>query len=147
MALAGMLSALSVTVMTLGSLIPVNTYLCPVICMMLGREVLARCGRRLSLCWYLATAILGLLLSPDREAALVFALLGYYPLVKPRFDRLGIPAKLLFFTAAGALSFVLAAWVLGIPLEAPWLLGLTLVLWDGLFLLVDRLLGLPLRKR
>ncbi len=147
MAFAGMMSALSVTIMTLGSLIPVNTYLCPVLCMILGRVVLDRCGKRNAWSCYMATAILGLLLAPDREAAMVFAMLGYYPLVKPFFDRLGISGKLVFFTAMGALSFVLAAWLLGIPLEAPGFLVVTLLLWDVMLLLVDRLLGLPLRKK
>ena len=31
--------------------------------------------------------ILSLLMAPDREAAAVYAVLGYYPIVKPRLDR------------------------------------------------------------
>ena len=33
------------------------------------------------------TAVLSLLLAPDKEAAAVFAALGYYPMVKPRLER------------------------------------------------------------
>ncbi len=149
MAFGGLMTALCVTVMTLGSLIPVNTYVCPVVCMLLLRPVLRRCGKRLGWCCYLATAILGLLLAPDREAAMVYAMLGYYPIIKPRFDRLPLAMvwKLLFFTAMGAVGYWLLTALLGLPAEAPWLLGVTLVLWDALFLLTDRLLTLLPRKK
>ena len=83
MALGGMLTAVSVVIMCLGSVIPINTYVCPVLCILVTRPVLDRCGRRIGWCYYLATAILSLLLAPDREAALVYAFLGYYPMIRP----------------------------------------------------------------
>ncbi len=141
------MTALAIVILCMGSLIPVNTYLSPVLCILLTRPVLQRCGRNTGWCYYLATAALGLMLAPDREAALVYALLGFYPMVKGFFDRLpgAMVWKLVFFTAVGAGSFFLSAAVLGIPLEAPWLMAATLVLWDVLFALVDRLLELKKR--
>lgn len=151
MALGGMLTAVSVVIMCLGSIIPVNTYVCPVLCILLTRPVLERCGRRIGWCYYLAAAILSLLLAPDREAALVYTFLGSYPMLRPFFERLGPlkgPAKLLFFTLAGAAGY----WVLlslmgaGGAMEEGWLLtAVTVLLWDVLFLLVDRLLGFQKR--
>ena len=41
---------------------------------------------------YGAVSLLSLLFVPDKEVALVFVfLLGYYPLVKPRFERIRLP--------------------------------------------------------
>ena len=153
MALGGMMTALAVVIMNLGSVIPVNTYVCPVLCILLNRTVLERCGKTTGWCYYLAVMPLGLLLAPDREAALVYAFLGYYPMLRPWFQKLGVlamPAKLVFFTvmgaaSSGALLFVMGA---GAAMEEGWVMtAVTVCLGDVLFLLVDRLLGAPLRKR
>ena len=147
MALGGMMTALSVVIMSLGSLIPVNTYLCPVLCILVNRTVLERCGKKIGWCYYLSVMVLSLLLAPDREAALVYAFLGYYPMVRPWFQRLGplaLAVKLVFFTLAGALSYAVLLLVMGAgaAMADGWLLtAVTVLLWDVLFLLVDRLLG------
>ena len=151
MALGGMLTAVSVVIMCLGSVIPINTYVCPVLCILVTRPVLDRCGRRIGWCYYLATAILSLLLAPDREAALVYAFLGYYPMIRPFFEKLGPVkgiAKLVFFTLVGAAAYGVLLVVMGVgaAMNEGWLLtAVTVILWDVLFLLVDRLLGI--RKR
>ena len=36
---------------------------------------------------FFASAMLSLLLAPDKEAAAIFLALGYYPIVKPKLDR------------------------------------------------------------
>lgn len=151
MALGGMLTAVSVVIMCLGSVIPINTYVCPVLCILVTRPVLDRCGRRIGWCYYLATAILSLLLAPDREAALVYAFLGYYPMIRPFFEKLGPVkgvAKLVFFTLAGAAAYGVLLVVMGVgaAMDEGWLLtAVTVILWDVLFLLVDRLLGIRRR--
>ena len=86
-ALGGVLAALAVVIMAMGTLIPVATYVCPVLCCMLLQTVLTLCGRRIAWAWYGAVAILCALLAPDKEAAAVFVFIGYYPIVKPRLDR------------------------------------------------------------
>ena len=153
MALGGMLTAVAVVIMCLGSLIPVNTYVCPVLCILITRVVLERCGRRIGWCYYIATAVLSLMLAPDREAALVYAFLGYYPMIRPFFEKLGVfawYAKLLLFTLAGGASYGMLLVVMGAgaAMTDGWVLTLvTVLLWDALFLLTDRLLGVPLKKR
>ena len=153
MALGGMLTATAVVIMCLGSIIPVNTYLCPVLCILITRVVLERCGKRIGWCYYIATALLSLMLAPDREAALVYAFLGYYPMIRPFFEKLGVfgwYAKLLLFTLAGAASYGLLLLVMGAgaAMTEGWLLtAVTVFLWDLLFLLTDRLLGVPMKKR
>ena len=152
MALGGMMAAVSVVIMCLGSIIPVNTYLCPVLCILVNRLVLDRCGQKTGWCCYLASAVLSLLLAPDREAALVYAFLGYYPMIRHFFEKLGPlkqPAKLVFFTLAGAAGYGMLLLVMGAgaAMDDGWALtAVTVLLWDVLFLLVDRLLGAPPKK-
>ena len=73
--------------MCMGGLIPVATFVCPMLSMLLLTVVLKRCGSRIGWAWYGAVAILSLLMGPDKEAAAVFLFLGYYPIVKPWLDR------------------------------------------------------------
>ena len=88
MALGGVMAALGVVIMSMGTLIPIATYSCPVLCALLLQLVLKTCGSRIAWAWYGAVSILSLLMAPDKEAAAVFLALGYYPIVKPRLDRL-----------------------------------------------------------
>ena len=101
MAMGGVFAALAVVIMNLGGLIPVATYVCPALCIILLNVVLLRCGRRIAWAWYGAVAILSLILGPDKEAAAVFVFLGYYPIIKPQMDRLRLSWlwKLLYFNA------------------------------------------------
>lgn len=87
MALSGVLAAAAAVIMGMGTLIPVATYVCPVICMVLMQVVLRLCGGRYAWAWYGCVAILGLLFAPDKEAAVIFCFLGYYPILKPQIDR------------------------------------------------------------
>lgn len=109
-ALGGMMAALAVVIMSLGGLIPVATFVCPVLCMMLLSFVNRMCGRRIGWAWYGAVAILSILLGPDKEAAAVFLFLGYYPILKPKLDRmkLGFLLKELLFNGAILLMY----WIL-----------------------------------
>lgn len=152
-ALGGMLTAAAVVIMSLGSIIPVNTYLCPVLCILVNRMVLEQCGRKIGWCYYLAVAVLSLMMAPDREAALVYVFLGYYPMIRPCFEKLGLlarTAKLVFFTLAGAASYGVLLFVMGAgaAMSEGWVMtAVTVLLWDVLFLLVDHLLGAPVKTR
>ena len=86
-ALGGVLAALAVVIMAMGTLIPVATYVCPMLCILLLQVILKTCSSRIAWAWYEAVSVLSLLLAPDKEAAIVFVFLGYYPIVKPRLDR------------------------------------------------------------
>ena len=86
-ALGGMLSAVAVVIMCLGSVIPIATFVCPAFAMIAGQLTVRLCGRRIGWCWYGVVAILSLLMSFDKEAAMTFVFLGYYPMIKSWFDR------------------------------------------------------------
>ena len=86
-AFGGILAALAVVIMSMGTLIPVATYVCPMLAALILQLVLKTCGSRIAWAWYGAVTILSLLLAPDKEAAAVFLALGYYPIVKPKLDK------------------------------------------------------------
>ena len=153
MAFGGMMTAVAIVIMALGSIIPLNTYTCPVVCIFLTRPVLERCGRTVGWCYYLAVMILSLILAPDREAAMVYTVLGYYPMIRPLFEKLGPVkkvTKVIFFTAMGALSYCLLLLVMGVEaaIGEGWrLIAVAVLLWDVLFMRLDYMLGAPVRKR
>lgn len=87
-ALGGVLAALAVVIMSLGTMIPVATYVCPMLAALILELVRKTCGSRIAWAWYGVVTVLSLLMAPDKEAAAVFLVLGYYPIVKPKLDRL-----------------------------------------------------------
>ena len=110
MALGGVLAALAMVVMSLGGLIPVATFVCPMLCTILLRFVCPLCGNRIGWAWYGAVAVLSFLLGPDKEAAAVFLFLGFYPIVKPKLDTMKVSwllKLLLFNTAIGCMYYLL----------------------------------------
>lgn len=98
-AFGGVMAALALVIMNMVGLIPVATYVCPSLCMILLSVVLKLCGGRIAWAWYGAVAILSVLMAPDKEAAAIFVVLGYYPIIKPAFERRKMPntCKYLYF--------------------------------------------------
>ena len=89
MAYCGMAAALSVALMLLGAVIPVLMFIAPAVASLLIATVCMECGKTMAWTAYGAVSVLALLFVPDKEEALTFVfLLGYYPLVKPRFERI-----------------------------------------------------------
>ncbi len=115
-ALGGILAALATVIMCLGGLIPVATFVCPALCLVLLFLVCHLCGKRIGWAWYGAVSILSLLLGPDKEAAAVFAFLGWYPIVKPCLERwpLSWLWKIVFFNIALAVMYWLLLNVFGL---------------------------------
>lgn len=145
-AFGGVMAALSVVVMCLGGLIPVATFVCPVICMLMLQLVALRCGRRIGWAWFGCVAILSALLGPDKEAAAVFLFVGYYPMVKPKLDgkRLSFFWKLLLFNASITAMYALLIFLLGMgELAAEYaqmgrfLTGILLILGNLCFFMLD----------
>lgn len=155
-ALGGMLGALAVVIMGLGTLIPVATYVCPMACIVLTQVVGKLCGRRIAWAWYGAVAILSCLMAPDKEAAAVFVFLGFYPIVKPRLEGMKFPklAKAVYFNAAILVMYWLLISVLGLQAlvtefqqTGRLMLAVQLVLGNVIFFLLDRVLNGKFRRK
>ena len=110
-ALCGMAVAVAVVLLLLGAILPVALFIAPAAGGIFIGAVGVECGRRWAWTAYGAAGLLGLLLVPDKETAFLFvALLGYYPLVKPWFDKLRpaplrVGAKLLLCNGAVLLMY------------------------------------------
>ena len=155
-ALGGMLAAAAVVLMSIGTIIPVATYAAPVLCLLLCQTVLKLCGKRIAWAWYGAVAFLSQLMAPDKEAAAVFLVLGYYPIAKLKLDALKGKWlwKALYFNG----SILALYWVLmniigmqqllsdfegmGIAMTA-----VLLILGNVTFFLLDRLLEKKLKTK
>lgn len=106
--------------------------------------------------WYGAVSILSMLLAPDKEAAAVFLVIGYYPIIKPKLDsKKGkwIWKGLLFNGSILSLYWVLLK-LIGMErlLEEFSGMGLVmtavlLLLGNVTFFLLDRLLGRKLIRK
>lgn len=148
MALGGMTAALAVVIMSLGTVIPLATFLCPMLCIGILGAVRKLCGSRMGWAWYGAVAILSALLAPDKEAAAVFVFLGYYPMLKPEMDavKFGVILKVILFNAATTAMYWLLIHLMGMEeLGAEFQeVGsvITLILGNVTFLLLDRLLSI-----
>lgn len=154
-AFGGILAALSVVIMTMGGLIPVATYVCPMLCSIVLLLVKFNCGLRIGWVWYIAVSILSLLFSPDKEAAAVFLALGYYPLIQAKMDSLpfaclwkGLFFNLISLILYGALLFVFGMTHLLQDFQELGIIGLivTLILGNICFFMLDFVLKMLPRK-
>ena len=155
-ALGGVLAAVAVVLMTLGGAIPIATYAIPMLCAMILYYVLMFCGSRIAWAWYGAVAILGLLLGPDKEAAAIFLTIGYYPILKPVFDK--TPVKWLLKGLFFNISILAMYWVmihlfglsgLSTEFEGVGRISLVLMLAMGnlIFFMLDKALAKHWRRR
>ena len=166
MALTGMLCALAVVLMMLGGVIPLATFCCPALAGLMLIPVFVECGEKLSWCAYAAIAALSLILCPDKEAALLLAFIGYYPILRWRLDQLRsrllrVVAKLGVFNLAVLAMYALSILVLqmyqilreyqemGLALTVACLLvgNVTLLLYDRLIAIMTALYVNRLRGR
>ena len=148
--LGGMLAALALVIMNLVGLIPVATFVCPMLCMMILTLVVRFCGKRIGWAWYGAVSILSILLAPDKEAAAIFIFLGYYPLLKPTLDKMktGIVLKFLLFNGMILLMYWLLINLLGLEQIAQEyrelgmvMTAVTLVMGNLIFFMLDKILA------
>ena len=117
LALGGMFTALGVVLLCLGGVVPLALYACPILASAVLLPVRERCSKRVAWNCYAAIAILGTLLGPDKEASMLFVFLGYYPLIKPKFDTicsraLRLSAKLLLAIFAVGADYLILLFVL-----------------------------------
>ena len=72
LALGGMFTALGVVFLCLGGIVPLALYACPILASAVLLPVRENCRRSVVWSCYAAIAVLGTLLGPDKESALLF---------------------------------------------------------------------------
>lgn len=96
MALCGLLTALAVVFMILASAIGIGTFAGPLLAMIALLPLLEEYGSKTALAAYAAAAVLGFLIAPELELSLVFAAFGWYPVLRPKLNRIASrPVRLL----------------------------------------------------
>lgn len=115
-ALCGVLAGLAAALMALGGILPAATYCAPLLASLVLIPAREECGAKAAWLLYVA-ALLSLFLCADKEAAVLFLALGYYPLVhkaleavKPR--ALVVVCKLALFNIAVCAVYALLLFVL-----------------------------------
>ena len=89
MALCGMIAALCTMFMFLTGVFPFATYAVPALSGILMIIVVVETNAKWALLVYLAVSILGIFITPDREAAMMFvAFFGHYPILKLFLERI-----------------------------------------------------------
>ena len=155
-ALGGIFAALAVVVMCMGGMIPVATFVCPMLCIILLAVVHKQCGDRIAWAWYGAVAILSALLGPDKEAAAIFVFMGYYPIIKPKMEKLPLKWlwKIGFFNVAIGIMYGLLIHLFGLEqiareyAELGTIMTVVMLLMGNVtFILLDRLLTIRIGGR
>ena len=149
-ALGGIVAALCVVIMYLTGVVPALYIAAPmaagVLMIILVEEV--------SVGWawltYLAVSLLSLIVTFDKEAALMFILFfGYYPIVRLNIQKITVRplrllCKLLLLNAFLVADYFLTVYVLGLPTfedDGNVMLLSLAAAFNAVFLLYDRLLG------
>ena len=152
---AGILTAVAAVFLFAGAWVPRGGIALAALACLVGAAVLIECGLWWAVGHYLVTALLGLLLSPDKTPALWYALvLGPWPVLKHLIERLDSPIarwalKLAVFCACTAALYFLfsAAFAASMPQMPVYLL---LPVLAAVFIVFDvaftRLIGLYMRR-
>ena len=118
-ALCAVMAALAALIMLSGGLIPVMTYCSPMLASLCLIPVLDVCGTGPAWAVWAVTGALSLLIGADKEAAFFWVFFGFYPIVRPVFEKiknrpLRIALKTCLFAALTALMYGLTCFILGI---------------------------------
>ena len=116
-AFSGMAAALSCVLMLLSGVIPIMTYAGPLMAGVLLLPVLLEFGKKPAWMTWAVTAVIVLLLDADREAALWYLLMGYYPIIVWQLNRIRsrvarVAVKLAYFALVIALLYGVLALLL-----------------------------------
>ena len=149
-AVSGMMVALGVIILYIGSLIEVLDISMAAIASLICIITVIEYGKLYALLVFGATALLAMLLLPEKFTPSLYALLiGYYPILKEIIERMGKKSgkrgfsvlrwavKLIFFNAALAVVAVVAVYVLVLPESEEWMKLTMLLLGNAAFVLYD----------
>ena len=142
LALCGVLAALATALMFFGGVMPFAAIACGVLASAVLLPIYAEFGGKWGLLWYCAVTALALMVAPDKEAAMIFAAFGYYPVLHKVFGRLPAKplkwgAKLLYLNASTTCAYLLMIFVLGMDQVAQDFADLGRVMLGGLLLLAN----------
>ena len=149
-AVSGMMVALGVIILYMGSLIEVLDISMAAIASLLCIITVIEYGKLYALLVFGATALAAMLLLPEKFTPSLYALLiGYYPILKELIERIGKKSgkrgfsivrwaiKIVFFNAALLIVALVAIYVLILPESEEWMEITLLLLGNAAFVLYD----------
>ncbi len=125
-AICGLLAAMSLALMFLGSVLWVFTYVAPLMCSLIIAIICDVAGKKYALITFVAISVISVFFLPDKECALTYAFFfGYYTIIKDSLEKIkpklfSFLVKLLIFNAGVVSSQALLIYAFGIPLDNPW---------------------------
>ena len=150
-AVAGVITAVSVVLLQLGSIVWMLAYLTPLLCGLAMIIVTESASAKTAWLIYVAVSLLSLLILSDKESALLYTLFfGYYPMAvtaieKMKWKWLQILLKLLLFNVGVIAAELLCTFVFGVPFDdflGVWGKVILLVTANVILFAYDRLLRL-----
>ena len=120
-ALCGMIAALCTLLLFATGMIPFGTYALPALAGLLMVTVAVETGTSWAVTLYVAVSLLSLILTPDKEAMLMFIMFfGHYPITKTRLERIKIRplrwlAKFLVFNVCVVAAYLIIIYVFQMP--------------------------------
>lgn len=117
---SGMVSALSVVIMLLTNIMPSMMYVIPIVTGAIVFAVSEIIGKKWALGVFFVTSLISFILLTDKEAALNYTLFfGYYPLLKPVYEKLpkviSWVVKLLGFNIAITIIGLIVTFIFKLP--------------------------------
>ena len=118
-AFGALMAALGTTVMLTGGIVPIFTYCSPLIAALFLIPVSDIYKKGTAWSVWAVTAILSLLIGTDKEASFFYLFLGWYPIVKPKMDKINpkwirATVKTSIFSVSVLLMYYLTCNILGI---------------------------------
>ena len=120
-ALCGMIAALCTLLMFMTGVFPFATYAMPALAGLLMVTVAVETGANWAFTLYAAVSILSMILTPDKEAMLMFVMFfGHYPITKfwlekIKFKPLSWLLKIVSFNVCIVLAYIIVIFVLQMP--------------------------------
>lgn len=121
MALCGVVAALCTVLLFMTGLFPFSTYALPALAGLLMVSVSVETGPRWAFTLYVAVSILSFLMTPDKEAMLMFVMFfGHYPITKLLLEKLKwkplvFVLKFLCFNFCVVLGYLIILYIFRIP--------------------------------
>lgn len=149
-ALCGVISALSVVLMFLGSVVSIFAYASPIIAGLALIICVKSINKSSAVTVYIAVSLISLFLLPDKESSLVYIFFfGYYPIIKESIDKLNsvirFALKFIIFNFGIVISQIICVYVFHIPLDnfiGKWGIIILLAMANALFILYDKLMNI-----
>ncbi|MBQ9518169.1 MAG: hypothetical protein IJR60_08850 [Eubacterium sp.] len=148
LAVSGMLAALQIVLMFLGSVIWVLCYCAPMFCGLIMIILKESVGTKHCFIVYAVCSIIGLLFLPDKECVLTYIFFfGYYTIIRGGFEKLpkalAVVLKLLLYNVSIAASQLILFYVFGVPFESDfgkWSIPVLLLSFNIVFVFYEMLL-------